>query len=144
MCVHIHIYIYIYNISLYIKELLLETTNWANKRPEEALVHHSQQALLYISLIKLIIFFILICTGVRASAPLELELLTLTDLPCGCWELNLGPLEKQPVLFLFLRFIYFIYMSNCFQTHQKKASDTIKDGCEPPYSCWELNSGPIE
>ena len=20
------------------------------------------------------------------------------ELPCGCWELNLGPLEKQPVL----------------------------------------------
>ena len=30
------------------------------------------------------------------------------------------------------------------QTHQKGASDPITDGCEPPCSCWELNSGPLE
>ena len=30
------------------------------------------------------------------------------------------------------------------QTHQKKASDPITDGCEPPCGCWELNSGPLE
>jgi hypothetical protein len=30
------------------------------------------------------------------------------------------------------------------QTHQKRASDPITDGCEPPCSCWELNSGPLE
>jgi hypothetical protein len=29
-------------------------------------------------------------------------------------------------------------------THQKRASDSITDGCEPPCSCWELNSGPLE
>jgi hypothetical protein len=22
------------------------------------------------------------------------------ELPCGCWELNLGPLEEQPVLLI--------------------------------------------
>ena len=30
------------------------------------------------------------------------------------------------------------------QTHQKRAADPIKDGCEPPRGCWELNSGPLE
>jgi hypothetical protein len=30
------------------------------------------------------------------------------------------------------------------QTHQKKASDPITDGCEPPRGCWELSSGPLE
>ena len=30
---------------------------------------------------------------------------------------------------------------SCFQTHQKRASDPFTDGCEPPHSCWELNSG---
>ena len=30
------------------------------------------------------------------------------------------------------------------QTHQKRASDPITDGSEPPCSCWELNSGPLE
>jgi hypothetical protein len=28
--------------------------------------------------------------------------------------------------------------------HQKRASDPITDGCEPPCGCWELNSGPLE
>ena len=30
------------------------------------------------------------------------------------------------------------------QTHQKRTSDPITDGCEPPCGCWELNSGPLE
>ena len=30
------------------------------------------------------------------------------------------------------------------QTHQKRASDLITDGCEPPCGFWELNSGPLE
>jgi hypothetical protein len=28
-------------------------------------------------------------------------------------------------------------------THQKSASDPIIGGCEPPYGCWDLNSGPL-
>jgi hypothetical protein len=28
--------------------------------------------------------------------------------------------------------------------HQKRASDLIMDGCEPPCGCWNLNSGPLE
>jgi hypothetical protein len=34
--------------------------------------------------------------------------------------------------------------SLCLQTLQKRASDPITDGCEPPCGCWELNSGPLE
>jgi hypothetical protein len=30
------------------------------------------------------------------------------------------------------------------QTHQKRASDIITDGCEPPCSFWDLNSEPSE
>ena len=43
-------------------------------------------------------------------------------------------------------FIYFLYMSTlpCLQTPQKRASDPITEGCEPPCGCWELNSGPME
>ena len=33
---------------------------------------------------------------------------------------------------------------SCLQTHQKRASDLITDGCEPPCGCWGLNSGPLE
>jgi hypothetical protein len=48
-------------------------------------------------------------------------------------------------------FIYlFIYLfivckyTSCLQTHQKRASDLITYGCEPPCGCWDLNSGPLE
>ena len=34
--------------------------------------------------------------------------------------------------------------SSCLQTHQKRASDLILDGCNPPCGCWHLNSGPSE
>ena len=39
-----------------------------------------------------------------------------------------------------------MYMSECsvFIQHQKRASDSIKDGCEPPCGCRELNSGPLK
>jgi hypothetical protein len=33
---------------------------------------------------------------------------------------------------------------HCLQTHQKRVSDPITDGCEPPRGCWELNSGLLE
>jgi hypothetical protein len=57
------------------------------------------------------------------------------------------------VLFSFLtfkkRFIYLFiyYMSvhcSCLQKLQKRESDLVIDGCEPPCSCWDLNSAPSE
>jgi hypothetical protein len=58
-------------------------------------------------------------------------------------------------LFLFFSFLSFFFFKDlfivcirvhcsCLQTHQKRASDPITDGCEPPCGCWELNSGPLE
>jgi hypothetical protein len=52
--------------------------------------------------------------------------------------------------FLFLLFLRFIYLFCVYkytvvlQTHQKRASDPITGGCEPPCGCWDLNSGPLE
>ena len=49
--------------------------------------------------------------------------------------------------FLFFNdsFILFIWVHcSCLQTHQKRVSDSIMDGCESPCGCWELNSGPLE
>jgi hypothetical protein len=44
------------------------------------------------------------------------------------------------------RFIYsfnvWVYCC-CLQTHLKRASDPITNGCEPPCGCWEWNSGPL-
>jgi hypothetical protein len=50
------------------------------------------------------------------------------------------------LFFVFLRFIYFMYMSTPLLSldTQKRASDPITNGCEPPCGCWELNSGPLE
>jgi hypothetical protein len=55
----------------------------------------------------------------------------------------------MPGLYYFLKdsfilFIYFSTHSSCFQTHQKRATDPITDCCEPPCSCWKLNSGSLE
>jgi hypothetical protein len=42
-------------------------------------------------------------------------------------------------------FILFIWVHcHYLQTHQKRKSDGITDGCEPPCGCWEINSGPLE
>jgi hypothetical protein len=46
--------------------------------------------------------------------------------------------------FLFIYFVHMNALSSCIPPCQKKASDLIVDGCEPPYGCWELNSGPLE
>ena len=35
------------------------------------------------------------------------------------------------------------YTHCSLQTHQKRASDLITDGCETPCGSWELNSGPL-
>jgi hypothetical protein len=54
--------------------------------------------------------------------------------------------QRNPVSLFFL-IIYLLYIGvhcSCLQAHQKKASDPITDGCEPPCDCWELNSGPLE
>ena len=52
-------------------------------------------------------------------------------------------------VFLFFPNIYLFYyayniLSACMPAGQKRASDPITDGCEPPCGCWELNSGPLE
>jgi hypothetical protein len=51
----------------------------------------------------------------------------------------------------FLIFFFKIYLllyvkihCSCLQTLQKRESDLVTDGCEPPCSCWDLNFGPSE
>ena len=38
----------------------------------------------------------------------------------------------------------YVHCSSCLQTHQKRSSNPVKDGCESPCDCWELNSVPLE
>jgi hypothetical protein len=48
---------------------------------------------------------------------------------------------------LFLKYVFIYYMEvhcSCLQTLQKRESDLLTDGCEPPCGCWHLNSGPLE
>jgi hypothetical protein len=52
---------------------------------------------------------------------------------------------KMLLLFKIIFVFLFIWVHcSCLQTHQKRASDPITDGCELPCGCWELNSGPPE
>ena len=50
--------------------------------------------------------------------------------------------KKKIYLFIYL-FIICKYTIAAFR-HQKRVSDLIMDGCEPPCICWDLNSGPLE
>jgi hypothetical protein len=57
----------------------------------------------------------------------------------------LSPFSLSLSILSLSRFILFIWIHcSCLQTHQKRASDPITDGYEPPCGCWELNSGPLE
>jgi hypothetical protein len=47
-------------------------------------------------------------------------------------------------LFIYLFINYMYVHCSCLQIFQKRASDLITDGCEPPCGCWDLNSGPSE
>jgi hypothetical protein len=55
--------------------------------------------------------------------------------------------SRQPkgrtLFFFFIIYLLIIikYTVAVFR-HQKRASDLITDGCEPPCGCWDLNSGP--
>lgn len=49
------------------------------------------------------------------------------------------------ILFFFKIYLFVIYKyCCCLQTHQKRASDLITDGCESLCGSWDLNSGPLE
>jgi hypothetical protein len=61
---------------------------------------------------------------------------------------KIGMKIKLKLVFqLFFKDLFILFMwvhCCCFQTHQKRASDPITDGCEPPCGCWELNPDPLE
>jgi hypothetical protein len=67
-----------------------------------------------------------------------------TPLPTHSYVSEDGLVGKRPIGLA--NFIYFIYMSTLWrlQTHHKRASDPITDGCEQQHGCSELNSGPLE
>jgi hypothetical protein len=74
----------------------------------------------------------------------------------GCSGLSICvALRFTPYIFFLSFFLFFFFKIYLFiscswehccylQIHQKRASDLITDGCEPPCGCWELNSGPLE
>jgi hypothetical protein len=62
---------------------------------------------------------------------------SVTNREAGVWHLRnsfiLWALDLK-------KFFLCIGYTSCLQTHQKRASDPITDGYEPPCGCWELNS----
>jgi hypothetical protein len=57
--------------------------------------------------------------------------------------LSIGPFKFLLLFFKDLFTLLIWLRCSCLQTHQKRSSDPITDGCEPPCGCWELNSGPL-
>ena len=47
-------------------------------------------------------------------------------------------------LFLFVCCLFLSVLTGWTPVCQKRASGHVIDGCEPPFECWELNSGPLE
>jgi hypothetical protein len=50
-------------------------------------------------------------------------------------------------VFVFKKIYLFIickYTVAVYRQLQKRASDLVMDGCEPPCSCWDFNSEPLE
>jgi hypothetical protein len=45
---------------------------------------------------------------------------------------------------LFILYVWVHCRCGCLQTHQKRVSNPITDGCEPPCGYWDLNSGHLE
>jgi hypothetical protein len=81
----------------------------------------------------------LLSTRTKGFSPLFQDILLSSEIP------------KRRVAFFSFVCLRPIYLTLCFrrmctflQTHQKRASDPITDGCEPPCGCWDLNSRPLE
>jgi hypothetical protein len=64
-------------------------------------------------------------------------------------QTHLSPCRQEwpSTLYIYMNIYIYIYIyihCSCLQTLQKRASDLIMDGCEPPCGHWNLNSGPSE
>ena len=65
--------------------------------------------------------------------------------PLSAMSVDLGHCFVSLNFVLFCLKIYLFYVHCCcLQTHLKRASDPIRDGCQLPCGCWDLNSGPLE
>jgi hypothetical protein len=71
-------------------------------------------------------------------APMELPAQLAVNPSLDCFQS-----KKHAIFFPFISFS-FSHTHTLLQMHQKKASDLITDGCEPPCGWWDLNSGPSE
>ena len=47
-------------------------------------------------------------------------------------------------MYSFLKNLIIYYLYSVLSACQKREPDQIIHGCEPPYGCWELKSGPLE
>jgi hypothetical protein len=68
-----------------------KTNKQTTKKPQHFLIYD-----LFVYLYALVFCLDLcLCEGVRSPGT---GIIDNCELPCGCWELNPGPLEEQPVL----------------------------------------------
>jgi hypothetical protein len=64
--------------------------------------------------------------------------------PAGLFAPTARMQGEVNVVLNFFFSIFFKDLCSCLQTLQKRESDLVTDGCEPPCGCWDLNSGPSE
>ena len=91
--------------------------------------------------------FSLCCHGWPGTWYVDQAILKLNSSAYLCLlSIGIEGMHHYAQLLDFKKKIYLFYVCECgcLQTHQKRASDPISDGCEPPCDCWELNSGPPE
>jgi hypothetical protein len=59
------------------------------------------------------------------------------------WSPNFYVIQTFKKMYVYILYVYSV-LPVCLPACQKRAPDLIIDGNEPPYGCWELNSGPLE
>jgi len=86
-----------------------------------------------------------ICKAVM-EADSELEQAWQEDSRCCFLELIRCGIPKSRISSFFKGLFVCLceYTVAILRHNQNKASNPIKDGCEPTSACWELNSGPLE
>lgn len=62
---------------------------------------------------------------------------------------KLSPRIAIPVFLCYMKevwlsFFFFSILKFFMSSHERRASDSITDGCEPPCGCWELNLDPLQ
>jgi hypothetical protein len=125
-----------YHLSLITEPCLFSLSTWTeNSRNSLWLQHHNHIG---------IDEWIIQSCGLNCILSLQVCTQSLSDYSARTMQITLFYfILFYFILFYFILFYIWVHCSD-LQAHQKRASDPITDGCEPPCGCKDLNSGPLE